>query len=657
MILAEAAKQKCIALDTENSGGLDVLNGAVKLLLLQLNIGGVAYVIDARTVNLELLREIIESNRWTKIVQNANYDYKLLRVLRKLFLRTIYDTKIAESILQAGLSKSGNSLEELALKYLSIKMNKETVMTFANHPYDAPFTDEQLEYAANDVLVLPEIKRQQQMYLNQYKLNATAELEFRLVEPVAEMELAGFRLDVDLWRRSLNQTNKRLFQISNELRQVLPDPPAPPAKPVRLKKDGTPFANNAKPKPVPVLNLDSWQQLVESFNRIGIDLNAANEKTHRGPTNNATLKFAQAVYKSDPTKVGTLKNLIKYRGLNQVKKTFGENLIDQVRADGRIHAKFWQNGTESGRFSSSEPNLQNIQKKGEEGRILRSCFIPADGFKFIIADYSQIELRIVAELSGDPRMLEILSDPKGDIHKGTASQMYGVPYDKVTGALRRAAKTLNFGIIYGMQIKTLAERLECTSQEAAEHLAKYTETYKHMMDWLEVEGQKAYTNGYTRTIGSHGTTDGRIRWFPTLDPKKYATQREFNNMVEFYKRVGRNHPVQGTSANMTKLAMVNLYPILEGLHSKIVNTVHDELCTEAPLEHTIEAAMAVKAEMIRAGAKFLHKVPVLVEVKIRDCWYKDDFDSAKLGIQDDEEGQQMWLIPPEFEFEGEDEEE
>jgi len=655
--MTEAAKQKCIALDTENSGGLDVLTGTVKLLLLQLNIGGVAYVIDARKVNLELVKEIIESSRWIKIVQNANYDYKLLHMLRNISLRYIFDTKIAESVLNAGMAKGGNSLEDLALKYLNIKMNKETVMTFANHPYDADFTEEQLVYAANDVLVLPEIKRQQQMYLNQYRLNATAELEFRLVESVAEMELAGFRLDTELWRRSLNQTNKKLFQISNELRQVLPDPPVPPAKPVRLKKDGTPFANNAKPKPAPVLNLDSWQQLVASFSKIGVDLDKANEKTHKGPTNNGTLKFAQAMYSTDQTKVGVLKNLIKYRGLNQVKKTFGENLIDQVRADGRIHAKFWQNGTESGRFSSSDPNLQNIQKKGEEGRILRSCFIPADGCKFIIADYSQIELRIVAELSQDPVMLEILKDPKGDIHRATASQMYKVPYDKVSGALRRAAKTLNFGIIYGMQIKTLSERLECSSQEAAEHLAKYTETYKHMMDWLEVEGQKAYDNGYTRTIGSHGTTDGRIRWFPTLDPKKFETQREFKNMVEFYKRVGRNHPVQGTSANMTKLAMVNLYPQLCVLGSKIVNTVHDELCTESPIEHTIEAAKAVKNEMIKAGEKFLHQVPVLVEVKIRDCWYKDDFDSAKLGIQDDEEGQQMWLMPPVFEFEGEDEDE
>lgn len=640
LILAEAEGCKYIGLDTENSGGLDVLVPGVTLLLVQLEIKGRAYVIDARKVDVSLLRELLTDKRWTKILQNANYDYKILKVLRGISVRGIFDTMIAESLLQMGLSKSRASLEKLALKYLDHQLDKTITMTFADHPADAPFTEEQLGYAAGDVLVFPGIHRRQQMYLNQYKLNPIAELEFALVEPVAEMELAGVMLDTNMWRKSLASTNRKLFKISNELRQVLPDPPAPEPKAPRFKKDGTPFKSNAAPKPAPVLNLDSWQQVVQAFVEVGVDLQEVNKKTKKGPTNAATLKVAQLLYSDDSEKVTTLKNFVKYRGLNQVKKTFGENLIDHVRDDGRIHARFWQNGTDSGRFSSTDPNLQNIQKKGEEGRILRSCFVAAPGHKLIIADYSQIELRIAAELSSDPVMLATLQDEKGDIHRATASQMYKVPYDLVTSTLRRAAKTLNFGIIYGMMVKTLSERLDCSVTEADEHLRIYNETYATLMEWLNNEAEAAYSRGWTRTIGD------RIRWFPTLDMKDFETKRDFNRMVEFLKRVGKNHPVQGTSADMTKLSMVLLYFPLMHLEAKFVNTVHDEVCIEAPTERAVEVARTVKERMIHAGERFIHKVPVLVDVKIRDCWWASEDEWGAKG--DDENRQQLWLMPPKY---------
>jgi len=641
LILAEAEQCKYVGFDTENKGGLDILTPGVKLLLVQLEINGKAYLIDARKVDISLLGDLLTNRkRWIKIVQNASYDYKILKVLCGIPLRGVFDTMIAELLLNMGLTKRGNSLEALSLRYLDHKMDKDVRLTFANHPDGAPFTEEQLSYAAGDVLVLPEIHKRQQMYLNQYKINPIAELEFALVEPVAEMELAGIMLDAEMWRKSLANTNRKLFKISTELRQVLPDPPALPVKPPRFKKDGTPYKANASPKPTPVLNLDSWQQLVESFMKIGVDLQEVNKKTKKGPTNSGTIRVAQFVYNGDSTKVTTLKNLMKYRKFNQIKKTFGENLIYHIRDDGRIHARFHQNGTDSGRFSSTDPNLQNIQKKGEEGKILRSCFVPAPGNKFVIADYSQIELRIAAELSGDPVMLATLQDPKGDIHRATASQMYKVPYDLVSSSLRRAAKTLNFGIIYGMMIKTLSERLDCSSEEAAGYLQKYNETYSVLMDWLEKEGNAAYARGWTRTIGD------RIRWFPTLNEKDFETKREFNNKVDFFKRVGRNHPVQGTSADMTKTSIVLLYFPLLHLASKLVNTIHDELCIETPIEHTVEVARIVKERMIHAGEQFLHKVPVLVDVKIRDSWWASD------DIPDDENGQQLWLMPQRYGLEG-----
>jgi len=631
-IIADAKKEKYLGVDTENSGGLDILVPGVTLLLFQIEVGGKAYVIDARRVDLSPFKEILEDDNYIKIVQNANYDYKMIRVKAGINLNGIYDTRIAEYLLNVGISREGNSLGVLSKKYLDVDLDKSITMTFAEFPYEDEFTDEQIMYAADDVLVLPGIKRRQQMYLNQLGLNSIADLEFKLVPAVAKMELNGMKIDAIKWRKSLENTRKKLFKVVGDLRQVLPDPPAPPAKPVRLKKDGTPFANSAAQKPDPILNLDSPMQLATSCSEVGIDLEKANKKTRRGLTNTDTLKYAKELYRSSSVKLDVLSNIIKYRGLKQTEKTFGENLLDHIRPDGRIHARFHQNGTESGRFSSSAPNLQNIQKKGEEGKILRSCFIPEFGHKFIIADYSQIELRIAAEMSGDPTMISILQDPKGDIHRGTASKMYGIPYDKVTSAIRGAAKTLNFGLIYGMSVKTLSERLGCSSDEAAEHLKRYEETYPVLMAWLEKQGTGAFESGFSKTIG------GRIRWFPSLD----INDENYRRMKGFYERVGRNHPIQGTSADMTKTSMVFLDRLFDNYLARMINTVHDELCVEVPCKHTIPMAQLVKRKMIFAGQQYLKKVPILVDVKIRDCWFKDD------GVEDTEEGQQLWLIPNNF---------
>lgn len=638
LVLAEAEQCKYISLDSENSGGLDVLIPGVTLLLLQLEINGKAYLIDARKVDIELFRGLLESKRWIKVIQNANYDYKLLKHLRGIPIRGLYCTQVAEALLLSGISsKAPVSLAKLVKKYHQEEMDKDTRLTFAEHPYDEPFTEEQLQYAAGDVLVMPYIRSSQQRYLNQYKLNPIAELEFALIEPVAEMELTGIMLDTEKWRKSLDITKRKLFEISTELRQVLPDPPAPEPKPPRIKKDGTPYANTATPKPPPVLNIDSWQQLVNSFNEIGVDLNYFNTLTKKGPTNNATIKFALVAHSSDPVKAGALRNLLAYRDLNQVQKTFGDNLLEHVRDDGRIHAQFHPNGTDSGRFSSTNPNLQNIKKKGEEGRILRSCFIAAPGKKVIIADYSQIELRIAAELSGDEVMLKILSDPTGDIHTGTAASMFGVPYDKVDKALRKIAKTLNFGLIYGMGIKTLSERLDCSYDEAKAHFERYKATYSTLMTWLDVTGNEALRRGFTRTIGE------RIRWFPEVKRSDFDNQKDYNNRLEYFKRVGKNHPIQGTSADMTKTSIVLLHHPLLKLDAHLVNTIHDEICIEVPEENAVEAARLVKSKMITAGEVYVHEVPVLVDVKIRDCWWADEEEWGCEG--DDENRQQLWLMP------------
>jgi len=627
LIIAEAKKQRYLGLDTECTG-LDVLNANTKLLLLQIEVAGKAFVIDARNLDISPLKEVLEDSNITKIIQVANYDYKILYVKRGISVTGMFDTFIAEALLQAGLESRGFGLENLTKKYLGLVMDKNTRASFVDFPDDADFTDEQIKYAALDVLVLPEIMRQQQIYLKRYEMTTIANLEFAIIEPVAHMELAGMKLDAEKWRNSLEKTKRTVFALSTELLQVLPDPSPPPPKPVRLKKDGTPFKNNAQPKPPPILNLDSWQQVSWAFGEVGIDLVRVNKITNKGLTNINTLKLAKSLYSDDKIKVKILNDFIKYRGVKQIEKSFGENLLAHIKDDGRIHSHFNQVGTKAGRFSASEPNAEQIPKKGEEGRILRACFIPAPNSKYIIADISQLHLRLAAELSNDPVMLQAFLSGD-DIHTKTASLMFSVSTDSVTYVMRNAAKAVNFGIIYGMKEKTLSERLGCSLEEATDFMQKYSDTYPVLMHYIDTQGRLAVERGWSKTML------GRFRWFPPLD----KNAKDYRRLVAFYERVGKNHPILGTDADLLKTAMLLLYKPLKSLGGVMINAIHDELLVEAPNETAVEAAKLVKQKMILAGQKFLKKVPMVVDVKIRDSWWRDD------NVNDDELGQQLWLIP------------
>ncbi len=615
-----------ISFDTENRGGLDPLANGVDILLYQIEYEGVAYVINALKTDSDLLKGILEEKTIIKTIQNAKHDWKMMKARRGIALSGIYDTMIAELLLTAGIT-AGHGLDALSKKYLDYTMSKETRESFFEHK-GSDFSDEQIKYAAEDILVLPKIRKLQQKQLKHLGLSYIAGLEFALVPVVSNMELEGFKLDADKWRQTLSLIEKKIFSLSNQLRTSLPSPDPLPPKPVRLKKDGTPYKNTAKPKPDPVLNLNSWQQVAEAFNKIGVDLIAADKVTKKGVTNNSTLKYASVMYQKDPNKTEALNAFISYREVAQVDKTFGENLISNIHPfDGRIHASFDPMGTASGRFSSSKPNLQNIKKRGEDGRLLRSCFVPEQGYLFAMADYSQIELRIAAEMSQDSVMIALLNE-EGDIHKLTASQMYGVPYDDVTKDLRRSAKTLNFGIVYGMQVNTLSDTLGCSKAEAKDHLEKYKNTYPQLMAWINNAGREAVMRGYARTLG------GRYRWFPPIDPTD-------GKMLSFYERVGKNHPIQGTSADMTKLAMVRMYLPLKAIGANIVNTIHDELCVEAREDVAFEAAQILKHHMLAAGRKFLTKVPVLVDVKVRNVWWRED--ELPANATDNELGRQALL--------------
>lgn len=298
--------------------------------------------------------------------------------------------------------------------------------------------------------------------------------------------------------------------------------------------------------------------------------------------------------------------LLEYRELTKLKNTYVDALPKLVNPyTKRLHTTFTQTGTSTGRLASSEPNLQNIPIRSEIGKEIRRAFIAPPGYKLISADYSQIELRILAHLSGDPLLIEAFE--KGiDIHSQTASRLFGVPPEEVTSNMRRMAKTINFGIIYGMSDYGLSKELGIHKKEAASYIENYFNTYKVVRDFLDSLKREAIEKGYVTTIFN------RRRYIPQMKSSN-KTEKELG------ERLAVNTPIQGSAADLIKLAMVNLYDILKAkkLDASIILQIHDELLIEVREEIKEEVAHIVKEVM---ETVYPMRVPITVELGIGDNW-------------------------------------
>ena len=300
-------------------------------------------------------------------------------------------------------------------------------------------------------------------------------------------------------------------------------------------------------------------------------------------------------------------DILEYRQLTKLKSTYADGLSAVIEADGRIHSTFNQTITATGRISSTEPNLQNIPVRMELGRLIRKVFVPEDGYVFLDADYSQIELRVLAHMSGDEKLIQAYREAE-DIHRLTASQVFHVPFDEVTDLQRRNAKAVNFGIVYGISSFGLSQDLSITRKEAAEYIEKYFETYpkiKGFLDGLVADGKE---KGYVSTML------GRRRPIPELKSGNFM-QRSFG------ERVAMNSPIQGTAADIIKIAMNRVYQRLkeEGLQSRLVLQVHDELLIETKKEEVETVSRILEEEM--KGAVHL-SVELDVDMHEGNSWYE-----------------------------------
>ena len=298
-------------------------------------------------------------------------------------------------------------------------------------------------------------------------------------------------------------------------------------------------------------------------------------------------------------------NVLEYRTLTKLKSTYGEGLVAFIEPDGRIHGEFNQTVTATGRISSSQPNLQNIPIRMEIGRQIRKVFVPKDGCVFLDADYSQIELRVLAHMSGDEKLIDAYRSAE-DIHTMTASQVFHVPVDMVTPEMRRNAKAVNFGIIYGISSFGLSNDLSISVSEAKQYIDSYFHTYPKIKTFLDNLVQSAKDKGYSETIL------GRKRPIPDLSSKNFRLR-------SFGERVAMNAPIQGTAADIMKIAMIRVFNELysRNLKSRLILQVHDELLIETYKDEVDEVKSILEEAMTKAVKL---KVPLMIETGEGDNW-------------------------------------
>ena len=354
-----------------------------------------------------------------------------------------------------------------------------------------------------------------------------------------------------------------------------------------------------------------WQQAGEEFNinspkQLGVILFEkmaipGGKKTKTGYSTSADI--LEKLAKENPI----VNDILEYRQLTKLKSTYADGLGAVIGKDGRIHSTFNQTITATGRISSTEPNLQNIPVRMELGRLIRKVFVPEAGFVFLDADYSQIELRVLAHMSGDEKLIEAYREAE-DIHRLTASQVFHIPLEEVTPLQRRNAKAVNFGIVYGISSFGLSQDLSITRKEAAAYIQKYFETYPGIKGFLEGLVEQGKENGYVSTMF------GRRRPVPELKSSNFM-QRSFG------ERVAMNSPIQGTAADIIKIAMNRVYKRLldENLRSRLVLQVHDELLIETWKEEIPQVSKILEEEM--KGAANL-AVELEVDMHQGNNWYE-----------------------------------
>jgi DNA polymerase I-like protein with 3'-5' exonuclease and polymerase domains len=570
--------QPVVGLDTETTE-LDPYTS--RLRLIQLATPDRVYVIDfdrfsdgdtRKSEALEPLRRLLAAPRPIKIAHNAKFDAKFIKHNLGVDLGGLFDTLLASQLVGAGDIEERHGLETVANRYLNELVDKSERLS----NWNLELTAAQLEYAARDAAVLLPLREKLIERLKAESLVKCAQLEFECVMPVVDLELAGIFMHKDRWLEQLGIVEKRREELAEQLQSVLAEE----------SSQGSLFGGPQRED----INLDSQQQLTKALNRLGIQLPDS--------TRNWKLQPLAAQYPIIAT-------LLEYRTVQKALTSYGTNMIEMINpVTKRLHADFRQIGAPTGRFACTNPNIQQVPHAVE----YRRCFSGhPEGRKLIIADYSQIELRILAEFSGDRGFADAFNSG-ADLHRVTASQVFNTGLDQVTKEQRDFAKRLNFGVVYGIGAQRFALMTGLSVSEAENVLRRYFGTYSGLDSYLREAASRAVSERQART-GS-----GRL--------VRFRYDENDRQQVSMTQRNGKNTPIQGTSADILKRALRLLKDDLATTNAQIVNIIHDEIVVEADADQAEDVAARVERIMCAAGQEYLRTVPVKVETEIADEWVK-----------------------------------
>ena len=570
---AELAGEKFLGFDTETTE-LDPYKG--ELRLLQFSNGRKTHVVDLRAFrdppnnpDLAPLRQLLTDPGHIKIAHNSKFDAKWVRHHLGVEIEGIYDTFLASQLIAAGDQDRRHSLADVAQFFTGTELDKSQQVSdwSAND-----LSQSQVEYAARDAAIMVPLREQVADRVQSDQLGDVAALEFNCVMPLAEMEITGFNLDEGRWREQLEKVKVAQAKAADELQDMLSAGVA----------QATLFGRAE-------INLDSQQQVTDALLNLGV------------PVPNTTRAWELQPLAD---KYPVVAKLLEYRGVAKSLSSFGENILEYIEPQtGRIHADFRQIGAPTGRFSCSNPNLQQIPHDEQ----YRRCFVAPPGRKLVIADYSQIELRILADFSDDANFIKAFISGE-DFHTTTAAQVFNISPESVTPEQRSFAKRLNFGVVYGIGASRFAMMTGLSQTDAENTMRRYFGTYRGLDSYLRDSGRKVITERQARTASGRMM---RLR-FDESDRQQVAAA----------KRNGVNMPIQGTSADILKIALRLLHESLRGTSGKLVNIVHDEIIVECDAAEGEGAAAKLEAAMRRAGEQYVKKVPVSVDVHIAEEWTK-----------------------------------
>lgn len=578
ILVQNLLKQKAVCFDTETTS-LNELEAELVGMSFSYK-KGLAYYVplseDQGEVlqTLEIFRPFFEKEDLIKIAHNLKYDYKVLKQYDITVKGAMFDTMIAHYLLNPDGRHGMDYLSEVYLNYKPVSI--ETIIG-KKGKNQGNFRDADLrtqtDYAAEDAdvtfqlyeLFAPQLKKEnlEDLFYN---------IEMPLMEVLAKMELEGISLDekwlaqesIDL-ENDLRQLETKIFEISGE-----------------------------------EFNMNSPRQLGDVlFDKMQLDPKAKKTKTGQYATSEDVLQKLASKHE-------IIQHILEYRTYQKLKSTYVDALPSQIdKDDKRVHTNFSQTTAATGRLASVNPNLQNIPIRTLRGQQIRGAFVSAEGKKIISADYSQIELRLIAEISGEDNMIKAFQDGE-DIHASTAAKLFNIPLEEVSKTQRGQAKTVNFGILYGQGAFALAEQTGLSRSEAKQMIEAYYETYPKLKEYMAEQVKRAREIGYVETIL------GRKRHLKDINSGNFVVRAHA-------ERNAVNAPIQGSAADVVKMAMIKIQKELEKekLQTKMLLQVHDELIFESPIDEVEVAKNIIKTEMENAIET---QVPLLVEVGVGNNW-------------------------------------